>query len=315
MTQSQFIRDQLADSIIDNSKVDPLAGIEFSKLEKIPLAIDGTNGMLADLNVGGFKAINMAAPVAPTDGVNLAYLEARLAGLDIQGDVLDKQTDATLDPGASPTNGNRYIITDAASLNANFGTINTDLLGNAATLENNDIVQYSTSQGKFVVAYDVSTYGPGALAWNIAEGYWERWNGATWDTFGGLAGITAGAGLSKSGNVLNVNIDGSTLAIDGQDSIGLAVLGANQIYMSIGGQMVGVQRYKQEVLGGGFTGLTYTLAAIPVGQAYLDVSFNGQDLYYTEDYTLSGAVFTSTRSSIPAESRWIFKYWAQPNNS
>lgn len=312
MTQSQFIRDQLADSIIDNSKVDPLAGIEFSKLEKIPLAIDGTNGMLADLNVGGFRAINMAAPLAPSDGVNLATLETRLAGLDVQGDVLDNQIDNTLDPGAAPSDGDRYIITDAGNLNANFGTINTDLLGNAATLENNDIVQYFSSQGKFVVAYDVSAKGSGALAWNRAEGYWERWNGTTWDEFGGLAGVTTGDALSKSGNVVNVNVDNTTIGVNGSDELELVALGANQIYMSIGGVMTGVERFKEEVLGNAFTSNLYALARLPIGQAYFDASFNGQDLYYTEDYTLAGPFFTSTRSSIPADSRWIFKYWAQP---
>ena len=73
---------------------------------------------------------------------------------DFQPDVLDIQVDASLDPGASPTLGDRYILTDTGNLHANFGSI--------SGVQDDDIVEYNGSA--FVVAYDVSVEGEGAVA-------------------------------------------------------------------------------------------------------------------------------------------------------
>ncbi|RMH47903.1 MAG: hypothetical protein D6688_02850, partial [Alphaproteobacteria bacterium] len=85
-------------------------------------------------------------PIDSNHAVRKADLDAAIAGIDFQPDVIDVQVDATLDPGVSPATGARYIITNAASLHANFGTI--------SGLQDNDIVEYDGSQ--WVVAYDVS---------------------------------------------------------------------------------------------------------------------------------------------------------------
>ncbi|MEO5376057.1 MAG: hypothetical protein H7840_17680 [Alphaproteobacteria bacterium] len=122
-------------------------------------------------------------------------IDRALAGLDIQSDVLDVQVDGTLDPGATPVTGARYIVTNAADLHANFGSI--------AGLENNDIVEFDGSA--FVVEYDVSVQGEGALAWNRASHVWVRWDGASWDEFGGLAGVSGGIGIT---------VDGATISLD-----------------------------------------------------------------------------------------------------
>jgi len=132
-------------------------------------------------------------------------IDSAVSGLDFQADVLNKQVDATLDPGASPTVGDRYIITVAGSLHANFGSI--------SGLANNDIVEYNT--GGFVVAYDMSVKGEGAIVWNRTANYFELWNGTSWGEFGGLSGVTAGDGLTKSGNTLNVGAgDGISVGAD-----------------------------------------------------------------------------------------------------
>lgn len=76
-------------------------------------------------------------------------------GDEWEDSVLDIQTDATLDPGASPTTGDRYIIENAAALHANFGTINTDANGDADTLADDDIVEYDGT--KFFIAMSPTT--------------------------------------------------------------------------------------------------------------------------------------------------------------
>lgn len=137
----------------------------------------------------------LAAPSASTDAVRKLDLENALAGLDFQADVLAVQIDATLDPTATPAAGARYVLTDVGALHANFGTI--------ASVANGDIVEYVGSA--FVISYDVSVKGPGALAWNRALTTWYYYNGTSWSAFGGLSGVTVGAGLGSLGNELWVN--------------------------------------------------------------------------------------------------------------
>lgn len=145
---------------------------------------------------GSYRVIGLAAPVDATDAARKIDLETLAAGLDFQADVLNIQTDATLDPGATPTTGDRYIITNSAALHANFGTI--------TGIGDNDIVQYDGAN--FVVSYDVSVSGEGALVWDRNSDFFRFYNGTNWSEFGGLSGVTAGVGLEKSGNTIFVNL-------------------------------------------------------------------------------------------------------------
>ena len=102
---------------------DMLAGsIGLDKLVKSVIAADGTVDFTGDQSMGANKLTNLAQASASTDAVTLAQLQSAVSGLDFQADVLNTQTDATLDPG-TPNTGDRYIITDSATLHANFGTI------------------------------------------------------------------------------------------------------------------------------------------------------------------------------------------------
>lgn len=163
---------------------------------------DGSRAMAANLSLGNFKITNLANGTNPNDAVNLSQLDAALAGLDFQPDVHASVADATsVAPGVglpAAASGQRYILeSNTGSLHANWGTI--------SGVGNGDIVQYNGSA--WVVAYDVSVKGEGALVWNRDQNYFMRWDGSSWQEFGGLAGVTAGAGLLKSGNVLSIELD------------------------------------------------------------------------------------------------------------
>jgi len=198
---------------------DMLAGsIGLDKLVKSVIAADGTVDFTGDQSMGANKLTNLAQASASTDAVTLAQLQSAVSGLDFQADVLNTQTDATLDPG-TPNTGDRYIITDSATLHANFGTI--------AGIGNGDIVQYDGTD--FVVSYDVSTAGAGALAWDVFAGVFMMWNGTAWAEFGGLSGVTAGDGLTKTGNVISVQVSdlsGSGLEDDGANNLRIAAAAA-----------------------------------------------------------------------------------------
>lgn len=150
-----------------------------------------------NLNFGGTNTLKgLSAPIDPTDAVRLIDIDNLKADLDFQADVLGVQLDDTLVPTEDPLPDAqvRYIVTDAANLNALFGTI--------AGLEDGDIIQRSGED--FVVAYDVSVKGPGALVWDRGVGKFMKFDGTNWTEHGGLSGVTVSSGLIKSGNTISV---------------------------------------------------------------------------------------------------------------
>ena len=161
---------------------------------------------------GNYTVTGLIAPSNGTDAATKAYVDSAIAGLDFQADVLDVQVDNTLDPGASPTTGDRYIITNSASLHANFGTI--------TGVGDNDIVEYDGAN--FVVVYDVSVEGSGAIAWSTADSAFQYYDGTNWGQFGGIDALVAGVGLVKSGNVINVNL-GAGISQLPTDEVGIDV--------------------------------------------------------------------------------------------
>lgn len=169
--------------------------------------------MSGNIAMGNNKVTGLASPTAPNDAVNKAYADALKAGLDFQADVNGVQTDNTLAP--SLVAGARYILTDVLNLDAGFGTI--------AGVANNDIVEYDGSE--FVVVYDVSAAGEGALTWNRGSSAFYFYDGTVWSAFGGLSGVEAGIGLGKVGNVLNVNV-GAGIVIDGSDAVSVSLAAA-----------------------------------------------------------------------------------------
>ena len=151
--------------------------------------------MGGNLAMGANAITGLPVAVDSTSPVRLAEFEAALAGLDFQPDVLARQEDATLDV-TGHADGDRYIINDSAALHASFGTI--------TGVGDGDIVESNGTT--FDIVYDVSTQGEGAIAWNRATDVFNFYNGTTWADFGGLAGVTAGIGLAKSGNDIYVNL-------------------------------------------------------------------------------------------------------------
>lgn len=148
---------------------------------------DSVNGNLA---FGGTSTVkNLAAPVDTGDAVRKIDLDNAVASIakDYQADVLGTEADFV-------STGGRYIYIDGST----FAT------GVAASA--GDIVVVDGAGVITAVAYDVSVEGPGALTWNRGSETWNQFNGTVWSEFGGLSGVNAGVGLSKSGNTISVKL-------------------------------------------------------------------------------------------------------------
>ena len=177
-------------------------------------------------SANGYGLTNLPAPVNANDAARKIDLDTAIANLNWQDDVLNIQLDATLDPGAAPAEGDRYIITNAAALHANFGTI--------ADLGDNDIVEYVSTE--FVVAFDMSAQGvnaAGTFATNIADGSFYRYNGA-WARFEGMDSIVAGIGLARSGNTFNVNMGAGVSQLP-SDEVGIDLFANRGLMLTVDG--------------------------------------------------------------------------------
>ncbi|MCS7318164.1 MAG: hypothetical protein NZZ41_07680, partial [Candidatus Dojkabacteria bacterium] len=173
----------------------------------VPSAIqrDGSVAFVANQSMGLNRLTNLANPINPLDAANKSYVDSVISGLDFQKDVNDVINNPNIvGPGAglpSAAIGQRYILTaNTSSLHSSWGTI--------SGVQDNDIVEFNGTN--WVVAYDVSVQGPGALCWNINGAHWVRWSGSSWDEFGGLSGVIAGAGLDKTGHTMFIDLESTS---------------------------------------------------------------------------------------------------------
>lgn len=162
---------------------------------------DAMSGTLA---MNDNEITGVGAPQAPNSAARLIDIETRIAGLDFQGDVVGYESDFVDQAG-------RYVYVDGSI----FDT------GVAASA--GDIVVVDAAGEILSVAYDISVSGnSGAIAWNESSETWINLNQGNWSEFGGLAGVTAGVGLSKVGNVISANL-GAGIAELPTDEIGVDV--------------------------------------------------------------------------------------------
>ena len=205
-----------------------LSGVTSSVQTQIDAQVSAAGDtMTGALLMGLNKITSSYVPVVAADVTNKAYVDSAIAKMNWQADVKAIQTDAVLDPGATPVTGDRYIITNAVALHANFGTI--------ANVANGDIVEYDGTA--FVIAYDVSAQGAladGTITWDAADAMFVRYYGTTWTEFGGMNATNAGIGLIKSGNIINVRL-GAGIGELPTDEVGVEVFSAGGLFTTVDG--------------------------------------------------------------------------------
>lgn len=220
-------------ALISVSELNHLEGVTDNVQEQIDLKQDDLgyvpvnkagDALTGDLNFGGTHTLmNLAAPVDPTSPVRLIDIDNLKAGLDFQADIIATLVDDTTEPSPSAIadRDNRYIVTDAESLNVAFGTIE--------GLGDGDIIQKSGDD--FIIVYDVSERGPGALVWSREQAKYLKFDGTGWSEQGGLSGVTVSAGLLKEGNTISVkfgagvaNLPTGEVGVDVDTDGGLALV-------------------------------------------------------------------------------------------
>lgn len=222
----------LVTSTVTGAELGYLSGVKSAIQTQLDGKLSKDNAQLTSaLDANGNKITNLAAPTNSNDAARKIDIDNALSGLNWQEDVDGIQTDATLQP--SKAEGSRYVITNAAALHADFGTI--------ADVANNVIVE-ADADGEYHVVFDpTSARADGAIAWNHATKQYTRFDGTAWAAFGGMSSVTAGDGLVLDGNALNVQVDravtivGNKVGVNVAAAGGINVNGTNELAVKLDG--------------------------------------------------------------------------------
>jgi len=217
---------QLADSAVTNIK---LAGsISDDKLAESYIKADGTRAFTGDQSMGSNKLTGVAAGTDPTDGINKSQLDAGLAGLSWKEPV-DEQA-------LAPT-------------------------GNEAGIDGFRVLINGTGTGAFAGQSNaIATWDDGGSSWSFEapganwavfdkatdNGYTYDADTTSWIQFTGATNITAGAGLTKSGSVLDVGQNTTGGITVNADDIALNV---DNTTVEVNGTAPGVVRVKPDGIG------------------------------------------------------------------
>lgn len=312
MATNQIRTEQIKDGAITNVKVGASAAIASTKLAN----------WSADRNAGGFKLTNLATPTTGTDAATKAYVDGVAQGLDVKLSVRAAST-ANL--------AGTYGATGGTSARGQF-TGMTNTLDGVTLAANDRVLLKDQSTGAQNGIWVVTTLGTGSNGvWDRATDFdsdTEVTSGAftfveegtvnadtgwalttnnpitigggsgtslTFAQFSGAGSIVAGAGLTKTGNTidvvaadtsilvnadsLQVNLNGSTLAVSSGLKVNTAGITATELNTSVAGG---------GIAGGGGTALSVDFVfEVPSG------TVNGSN----QAFVASNTIFSPTAST------------------
>jgi len=234
---------QIKSATITNTEISASAAIALSKLAEAVIQADGGQAFTADQPMGGFKLTNLGTPSAGGDATNKTYVDGVASGLDVKASVR-LATDAALAANTAGGSGIGKTLTADAN-----GALSVD--GVAVAVGNRILVKDEVTALDNGI-YTVTATGDGSnpyiltratdadqdaevtagLFTFVAEGTANADTGwvlitndpITVDTtalsfsqFSGAGSITAGAGLTKTGNTLDVGDAGKGIQVNAND--------------------------------------------------------------------------------------------------
>jgi hypothetical protein len=212
---------QIKAASVTNAEISASAAIALSKLATPVIQANGGQAFTADQSMGGFKLTNLAAPVSANDAARKVDVDAAANGLDIKNSVRAATTatgtlatayeNGDVIDGVTLATGDRILIKNQATGSENgIYTVNTSGAPTRATDADSSA---EVTAGMFVFVEEGTT--------NADTGWVMTNNGTitlnttalTFTQFSGAGSFTDGAGLLRTGNTLDVNVDGSTIEI------------------------------------------------------------------------------------------------------
>jgi uncharacterized cupin superfamily protein len=210
----------------------------------------------------GIAATDVQAAIAEALTDAQAYADAIAQGLKVHASVkavatsaLDLSGAETID-GHSTSNGDRILVTAQADADENgiwvvaAGSWTRPVDFDAA----GDVVE-----GAYVFVEEGTIYE--GTGWTLSElaGSFGSLSEQTWTQFSGAGEITAGAALTKSGNTLDVAVDGSTIEVSG-DALRVKDAGITDAKLA----STFTKKYSETIGDNSSTSIAVTTASAPV---------------------------------------------------
>ena len=180
--------------------------------------------MSGAIAMGTNKITGLGTPTADADAVTKSYVDAIAQGIDAKASVVAASTANLTLSGAQTIDGISVIAGDRV------------LVKDQTTTANNGI--YLCASGSWTRTTDADTYAELVAAYTFVEGGTVNANNGfictivaggtlgttpiTFAQFSGAGQVTAGTGMSKTGNTLNVNTASSARIVVSADEIDLA---------------------------------------------------------------------------------------------
>jgi hypothetical protein len=246
--------------------------------------------MSGAIAMGTNKITGLGTPTADADAVTKSYVDAIAQGIDAKASVIAATTANITLSGAQTIDGVSVIAGDRV------------LVKDQTTTANNGI--YLCASGSWTRTTDADTYAELVAAYTFVEGGTVNANNGfictiptsgtlgstsiTFAQFSGAGQVTAGTGMSKTGNTLNVNTASSARIVVSADEIDLATTGVTaSTYKS-----VTVDTFGRITAGTNPT----TISGFGITDAYtkteVDTSLSGK--LSTTGGTMSGAIAMGT---------------------
>ena len=213
-------------SIVHTQVSDFDAGVRTNRLDQLtqPSAAVAMNGQ---------RMTGLADPVGDQDAATKAYVDATAVGLDVKNSARVATTeDITLSgvqtiDGVGVLAGDRVLVKDQSTASEN-GVY--DVVSGGAWTRSEDAVQDELTSGSFVFVEEGSVNGSAGFVVSTANPITIGTTDIEWSQFSGAGQITAGAGMTKSGNTLDVNTASSDRIVINANNIDLATHGTAGTY-------------------------------------------------------------------------------------
>ena len=200
--------------------------VDTADATRLPLAGGTLSGAIA---MGTNRITGLGDPVGLQDAATKNYVDSVAQGLDVKGSCRAATTanitlsgTQTVD-GVALIAGDRILVKDQSTASQNgIYVVAADSWSRAS-----DADTWAELVGAFTFIEDGSTNDNSGWVCTVAPGGTLGSTAVTWEQFSGAGQITAGAGMVKVGNTLNVQSASNTRIVVGADEIDLATTGVS----------------------------------------------------------------------------------------